>query len=76
LTGETNKMLKRNKRLINKIILLAVCTSLVPTTIAFAETVNLVGVTQQDTSLNYSGDNGEWNYIGKYDSLNGVILQK
>lgn len=67
-------MLKRNKRLISKIILLAMCTSLVPTTIAFAETVNLAGVTQQDTSLNYSGDNGEWTYQGTYESLGGSIL--
>ncbi|OOM69949.1 leucine-rich repeat protein [Clostridium sp. BL-8] len=69
-------MLKRNKQLISKLLMLIMCTSLVPTTIAFAseESVNFAEGTQQDTGLNYSGDNGEWTFQGEYSSLNGGVI--
>lgn len=69
-------MLKRNKQLISKILMIIMCTSLVSTTTAFASdsSVNLVGGSQQDTTLNYSGDNGEWTYNGTYNYISGIDI--
>lgn len=69
-------MFKRNISLISKLLAIIVCTSLVTPTFAFAS-VSLgtqVSEIQQDTTLNYSGDNGDWIYNGSYDSLNGFML--
>lgn len=69
-------MLKRNKQLISKLLMIIMCTSLVSTTTAFASDTSgspALG-TQQSTTLNYSGDNGEATFTGKYEVMGGAYL--